>query len=140
MEIYNSAKKKAMEGGFNWASDTMRAMLLSDTHTPNIDTHEFLDDVNTNEVSATGYSAGGQTIAGKVNTVDTSNDRAALDGNDVSWTITGALTARYLVIYKDTGNPATSPLLAYEDFGSNQTVNDGDFTIQWNAGGIIRVS
>src|SRR5512146_990712 len=41
-----------------------------------------------------------------------------------------------LVIFKDTGDPATSPLVAYLD-GFSATPNGGDVTVQWNASGIF---
>jgi hypothetical protein len=44
-----------------------------------------------------------------------------------------------LVIYKDTGSSATSPLIAYIDTGTNlpASPNGGDITIQYNASGIL---
>jgi hypothetical protein len=46
--------------------------------------------------------------------------------------VPGGAAIDALVIYKDTGSAATSPLLAYID-GFSVTPNGGDITIQWQA-------
>lgn len=59
-----------------------------------------------------------------------------LDGDDVTWT--GAtITARAAVLYKDTGNAATDPLIAYIDFGGDITSTNGPFTISWDSAGVL---
>jgi hypothetical protein len=35
---------------------------------------------------------------------------------------------------------ATRPLIAYVDFGADVTATAGDFTIQWDANGILTVT
>lgn len=65
-----------------------------------------------------------------------------IDSDQVQWTITdpGGLTARYLVIYKDTGTPSTSPLILYVDFEGDETAGGGGtFTVTPPAGGWGRV-
>ena len=42
------------------------------------------------------------------------------------------------MIYKDTGNAATSPLIAYIDLTTPVTPNGGDINITWNASGILQ--
>jgi len=144
MAIYNKAKKKLLDGTIDLSTsgDTIKAALLTDAYTVNLDTHEFFSDVSGSQASASvsGYTPGGQDLASKTTVVDTVNDRVDFDAADVVWTITGSLTARNVVLYKDTGVAGTSPLIAVINFGSNQTSTDGDFTIQWNVGGIIRLS
>jgi hypothetical protein len=61
-----------------------------------------------------------------------------LDSVDPSWA-TSTITARYGVIYRDTGTPATSALIALLDFGSNQTSTGGTFLITFSAAGIVYV-
>jgi hypothetical protein len=112
--------------------------LTTSAFTPNQDTHNFFDDV-TNEVSGTGYTAGGVTLAGKTTAYDTGTNEMRLDANDVSWT-TASFTARRAVIYKDTGTAGTSPLLGYVDFGGDQTVSSGTFTITWDATGVLKIT
>ena len=138
MAVYNSYKKEVFNASIDLANDTLKVALLTSSYTPNIDTHEFFDDL-TNEVSGTGYTAGGKTITSPSVTQDNTNDIGKFDADDVTWA-SSTITARYAVIYKDTGTPATSPLLAYVDFGSDKSSSAGDFVIQWNALGILNAA
>jgi hypothetical protein len=42
-------------------------------------------------------------------------------------------------VYKSTGSAATSPLICYYDFGSNQSTTAGTFAIQWHADGLAYI-
>lgn len=48
----------------DYDTDVIKCMLTSSAYSPNADTHDYLDDV-TNEVSGTGYTPGGATLASK---------------------------------------------------------------------------
>lgn len=139
MAIVNPVKKKLFDGDIDLVNDTIKVMLLTNAHTTNIDTQEFIDDVSANEVSGTGYTAGGATLAGKATTVDNTDDEGVFDANDVTWS-NSTITARYAVVYKDTGTPGTSPIIAIIDFGSDQTSSNADFTIQWSSEGILNLN
>lgn len=136
--IYNSFKAKIMDGSIDLDTDTIKVALVTATYTPNQDTHDFFDDV-TNEVSGTGYTAGGATLASKTVTADTTDNEGVFDAADVTWS-TSTITARGAVIYKSTGTASTSALICYLDFGSDQSSSAGDFTIQWNAEGILNLA
>jgi hypothetical protein len=139
--VYNAAKKKLAEGTFALTTDTIKVALLTSSYTPNIDTHDFFDDVSANEISATGtYAAGGGTLANRSITVDTTNDRAYFDADDLQFTGTTIADYRYLVIYKSTGTAGTSPLLAYVDLGSVRTTSGDTAYIQWSSDGIFRIA
>lgn len=120
----------------DYDADTIKVALLDNTHTPDIDTHDFFSDVSGDEITGTGYTAGGATLASKTITYDTGSNQVRLDAADTSWT-TATFTARYAVIYKDTGTASTSPLIAYVDFDADQPVTAGTFTITWAATGIL---
>jgi hypothetical protein len=122
-------------GAINWSSDTIKVALTTSAYTPNQDTHDFFDDV-TNEITGTGYSAGGVALASKTSTYDTTTDQIRLDAADTTWT-TSTLTARRAVIYKSTGTPATSALIGWVDFGADVSTTAGTFQITWDATGII---
>ena len=83
-----------------------------------------------NEVSGTGYSAGG----GALTNVDpTSSGTTALtDFQDETFS-TATITARGALIYNTTPNTAsisvTNPSVVVLDFGSDKTSTAGDFTI-----------
>lgn len=122
----------------NLASDTIKLMLLTSSYTPDIDADVFIDDVSAHEVPASGtYSAGGATLTKSSSTDDTDNE-GVFDAADVSFT-TATISARYAVIYKDTGTPGTSPIIAVIDFGSVQNSTNGTFTITFDSEGILNL-
>jgi len=135
--IYNSFKKKIMDGSIDLDTDTIKVALVTSSYTPSADNHDFFDDI-TNEVSGTGYSAGGATLANKAVTQDNTDDEGVFDADDVSWA-SSSITARGAVLYKSTGVAATSPLICYFDFTSDRITDGGTFTIQWNSEGILNL-
>ena len=78
----------------------------------------------TNEVSGTGYSAGGGTLTNVTPT--SSGTTAFIDFDDLTFS-TATITARGALIYNSSaaGNPAVCIL----DFGGAKTSTAGDFTI-----------
>lgn len=135
---YNRGKKEFFDGNIDLVTDDIKVALVTSTYTPNIDTHEYFDDI-TNEVVGTGYTAGGASLTTKSVTKDDTNDLAYYDADDVTWS-SSTITARGAVLYKNTGTASTSALIAYFDFGSDQSSSSGNFTIQWAAAGIITLS
>lgn len=136
--FYNSFKVDIQSGNIDIDTDTIKCALVTSAYTPNIDTDTKWSNV-TNEVSGTGYSAGGATLASITVTQDNTNDRGVVDAADVTWS-TATITARAAVLYKSTGTASTSPLICYIDFGSDQTSSGGNFVIQWNASGIFALT
>lgn len=139
--IYNNYKVRMLGSGTmaDLDGDTIKIALLTSSYTPDFDAHDFFDDVSSNEVGASGtYSAGGATLSVTL-TQDNTDNEGVFDATDVSWT-SATITARYAVIYKSTGTPGTSPLIALIDFGTDQTSSSGTFTITFAAEGIINVN
>jgi hypothetical protein len=113
-------------------------MLVTSSYIPNIDTHTKRSDV-TNEVTGTGYTAGGATLANKTVTANTSTDRGVFDADDVSWA-SATITARGAVLYKSRGGASSADeLICYVDLGSDITSTSGTFTLQWNSDGIVYI-
>jgi hypothetical protein len=124
--LYNSAVDDMARGAIDFDTDTFKVMLVTSSYTPDKDTHDKRDDV-TNEVSGTGYTAGGVTSVCTV-TKDTANDRVTLSFAAVSWA-SSTITARGAVIYKSTGTASNDNLVAYNDFGSDVASASGTFTV-----------
>lgn len=138
-KMYGQAILKAFNKEVDWDTDTIKVMLVSSSYSPNQDTHAYKSDV-TNEVSGTGYTAGGATLASKTATYDNSTNVTVLDAADTSWA-SSTITARYAVIYSDAGGTdAQKVLLGYVDFGSDQSSSAGTFAITWDATGIFRIT
>ena len=133
--LYNIYKQEVQKGSYAFLTDTIKVALVTSAYTVNIDSHSNFSDI-TNEVSGTGYTAGGATLGTKTATQDNTNDRGVLDAADTTWT-TSTITARGAVLYRDSGTPSTSKLISYVDFGSDKSSSSTDFTIQWNASGIM---
>jgi hypothetical protein len=133
--LYNAGKAAILRGDINPLSDTLKVALVTASYTADKDNHDFFNDVS-GEVSGTGYTAGGKTLASLAVTQDNANDRAVLTAATAVWAV-ASFSARGAVLYKATGNPATSPLLAYMDFGITHTVSGEDFYLEWNPSGII---
>lgn len=120
--------------GQSLEAETHKVLMVQDAHTPDFDVHDFRDDV-TNEVSGTGYTAGGETLTTTEITLATGT--LTFDAADVSWassTITDAMAA---IGYFNVGTAATDQLVFLSDFVTSASSSSGTFTIQWNASGIF---
>lgn len=134
--VYNRFKVNLANKIVDWEADTIKVMLLDNSHAFDAD-DDVIGDVSANEISGTGYTTGGATLASASVTQDDTNDLAKLDANDTAWG-SASFTAYHAVLWDDT--VATDDLVCSIDFGGAQTVTSGTFTIQWNASGIITLS
>jgi hypothetical protein len=106
-----SFKKELYQGVHNLSTDTIKIALYTAAADLNQDTTVYS---STNEVVASGYTAGGQIMTGVA--ISSSGSVAYVNWNNVSWT--SALTARCALIYNATqGNKSVAVL----DFGSDKT-------------------
>jgi hypothetical protein len=136
--FYNTAKKHLSDSPINWDTDTIKCELMAAAYTPNIDTDEFWSNISANVAANANYVA--KTLTCTTPTVDTALDYAKYDSTtNPTWTALGAGDLACAVIYKDTGNPATSPLICYMSIVATQP-NGGDYTITWNTVGIFVVA
>ena len=131
--LYNSFFRDLLKGDIDFDTATVKAMLTTNSYTENKD-HDRRDDI-TNEITATGYTAGGVTLTPVVSAVDTTNDRVTLTLPAATWSaFTG--TARRLIYYVSTGTASADPLIACVDFGAVVTRTAQTFeviaaTITW---------
>jgi len=93
---------------------------------------------STNEVSGTGYDAGGATLASQ--SYNEASGVATFDAANVTWSqnasgFTGATSA---LVYDDTN--ASDMAIGWVDLGSAVSQQDGDVTISWDASGIFTVT
>lgn len=124
---YTSAIEDNAKGAIDFDSDTFWVMLTSSSYSENKDTHTKRSDI-TNEITATGYSAGGKvcTVAAAK---DTGTDRVTVTFQSVNWTgFTG--TARKAVYYKRRGGASSADeLVGVNDFGSDVTLTGSTFVV-----------
>jgi hypothetical protein len=103
--------------------DTFKIALYTSSATLNASTTAYSA---TNEVSGTGYTAGGETLTSIAPT--SSGTTAYLDFSDVTWSAS-TITARGALIYNSTaaGNPAVAVL----DFGVDKTSSANNFVVSF---------
>ena len=120
----------------DWLSDTIQATLHTTTYTPNIDTHELAADLTNEVANANGYTTGGVTLASKTVSYNATGNVTTFGCATFSWTASGGdIQFRYVVVWNTT--PVGDPLIGYVDYGSTQTIangNTGQFT---NASGLF---
>jgi len=131
--IYDSFAEDVAKNNIDLDTDTFYIMLVTSSYTQS-DAHSKRSNI-TNEVTGTGYTAGGKTIG--TPTVTKSGNITTFDAPDVTWA-TSTITARGAVIYKSRGGASSADeLVCFLDFLSDKTSTAGDFTVSFNASGII---
>jgi len=117
--------------------DTLKIALYTSSATLGSTTSAY---TATNEVSGTGYTAGGATLASQAVAYDATNKVAFFDAADPAFT-TATITARGALIYNNSKSNASIAVL---DFGSDFTSTAGTFTVQLPSAAhntaIIRIS
>ena len=118
-----SFKVDLLEGDQDFDVDTFKIALYTSSATLDASTTAYSV---TNEVSGTGYTAGGNTLT--VSTTPTSSGTTAfISFSNTTWS-TATITARGALIYNSSKADAAVAVL---DFGSDKTSTAGDFTIQF---------
>lgn len=140
---YNSGKAAIFGdttyGAIDLLADELRVALVTSTYTPDIDANHTYSDLTNEVANGNGYTTGGATLGTKTVTIDDTNDKGVFDAANTTWSAS-SITARAAVIYKYNATATLATLIAYVDFGSDQTSASGDFTITWDANGILTLS
>lgn len=138
-KAYGLFLQSALNKEIDWDTDTIKAMLVTSTYTPNQDTHRYVSSI-TGEAAGTGYTAGGQTLTGKTLVYTTGTNTLTLSADSPTWTGTTLSGVRYIVFYVDTGTGATSPLISYMDFGSDQATTAQPFVVTVPSSGLVTLT
>jgi hypothetical protein len=131
--ICNSFKQEILEG-VHASGDTYKIALYTDAATLSAATTAY---ASTNEVTGTGYTAGGVELTGY--TSGLTSNTAYITFADPSWT-NATITARGCLIYNSS---KSDKAVAAFDFGANVVAVSGTFTIDLPAAGasaLIRIS
>lgn len=118
----------------------IKCAVVTGSYTVDQNLHDFWDDVSANEVSGTGYTAGGNAMSTGTATVDGSGNVTVDIADPATWSQNGAgfSNGRRAIVYLDTGTASTSRLVGYSaDFGADKGNVDGDFTVTVNASGLF---
>jgi len=139
--VMNKFKKESMSPGIDLTTaDTLKVALINSSFSA-MSTDQIADIASfssmeaTWEVTGTNYTAGGQFLSGCSVTQDDTGNKSVFDADDITWP-TATVTAYGAVIYRD----ADSMPICLVDFVGAKTSTNGDFTIQWNANGIVNLT
>jgi|SRR5215207_454880 len=126
--IYGPLTRLEAIGNVDYDTDVFKISLHTSTYAPDQDAHDFFNDV-TNEVSGTGYTAGGATTTVTVAAYDGTNNRTVVTFGAVSWP-TSTITARYAVCRKARGGASSADELVFViDFVTDKSSSGGAFDI-----------
>lgn len=131
--ICNSYKQELLEG-VHASTDTYKIALYTDAATLSASTTAYSA---TNEASGTGYTAGGEELAGF--TTGLSSSTAYLTFTDPAWS-NATITARGCLIYNSS---KSNKAVAVFDFGQNVSSVNGTFTVDFpgtGASSLIRIA
>lgn len=120
-------------------AETHKVAMFTNTLTPNFagngDTSFSGAPYTSNQVTGTGYTAGGVALT-TTTWSDVGNAGALVwDAADASWTTSTIANARAAVIYADgQSTPVAKPVFCLVNFGTDYSTTAGTFLIQWGAG------
>ena len=123
--LFDYARQRFLEAQINWMTDTIKVLLVdTGAYTPQTSVHQYLADI---PVSSR--------IAGPVTLTSKATTGGAADAADCTFTSVTGASIEAIVIYKDTGTEATSPLIAYIDTATGLpiTPNGGDIIVTWDS-------
>lgn len=123
--LYAKGKEKILTAAINFSTDTIKVALIKNDYAQSLTTDEFYTSISASVIGTP------QTLSGKSITA------GVFDAADITYgAVTAGATSEGVVIYKDTGSAATSPLIAYIDTitGFPLATNGGDIAIQWDNG------
>lgn len=115
------------------SSDTCKIMLSNSA--PNVSTHTVRAD-STELSTANGYTSGGSSAT---NVGTRSSGTMTMQGTSLTFTASGGSVGafRYVILYNDTPTSPADPLIAYWDYGSSITLNDGEtFSVKFNSASV----
>ena len=123
----SSFKRDLLKGHHEMDADTFNIALYTSSATHGASTTDY---TTTNEISGTGYTAGGQALNSP--TVTLSGTTAFVDFADETFS-TATITAASALIYNTTadGGTGTTDAVCVLDFGGDKTSTNGDFVIQF---------
>lgn len=124
------------------SESAFKGALVVDNYTHAYDTHDFWDDVTpaTNEISGTGYTAGGTTLTStEITVASPAAGTLKYDIADLSWSNSTITNAMALIGYRATGTNSSSELVFLLDFVTAVSTVSGLLTVQIAANGVFNL-
>ena len=128
----------ATQLAINLTLTTNKVAMFTNTITPNFssDTAYAVAPYNANEVTGTGYTAGGVAVASPTIT-ESPTGSMMYDLADTSWTTSTITAARCALFYQDALSPKAAICLV--NFGADYATSAGTFLITWAATGMFAI-
>jgi hypothetical protein len=123
--LYPKGRQKFLEGTIAWLTDTVKVMLVDTAAYTYSSAHEFLSDI-----------PAGARVGTAVTLTSKTSTNGVADGDDITFLALTGAELEAVVIYKDSGVEATSPLIAWFDVGVGLplTPNSGNVPLIWDNG------
>ena len=123
----SSFKRDLLKGFHDFVDHTFNIALFTSSASLDATTTDYS---TSNEVTGSGYSAGGQALDNP--SVTLSSTTAFVDFDDETWT-SATITANGALIYNTTtdGGSGTTDAVAVLAFGGDKTSTNGDFVVQF---------
>jgi len=123
--LYSLAKESLLKGEINLVNDDLKVLFVKNSYTLNADIHQFVADIGNENIAARSTVLDGKSVT--LGTFDAENETVENYGTS---------GFSYIIIYVDTGDDSTSPLLAYIDTATGlpvqSTSSEVSITIQWS--------
>ena len=126
---------KAVTGDTAAPTGTLKGAFMGTGYTQDQEAHQFWNDISSSIASGTTL----RTIASLDVRVDTANNRIEIDFADPSETPVTAVTNQF-VLFMDTGDNATSPLIANGALSATLSPVGGTLTLTVNAEGLAAIN
>lgn len=126
--LYPKAKEKFLDALIDMPTDTIKIALIDTGVYTYSSTDEFWSSASS-AIVGTAVTLASKTITNGV-----------FDADNVTFTSVTGASVEALIIYKDTGSAATSPLIMYLDVAASGlpvTPNGNNIDVQFNASGIF---
>ncbi len=131
---FTNLPRALAKGDIDFDTLTCKVLLVSSIPSEaNLDAWVNRSDV-TNEITGTGYTAGGIAQAFTLDAIDTANNWQSITYTDITNGWTGStISAVGAIICKNSGSAATDTLMHFVDFGGTISSTNGNYSIDYTA-------
>ena len=125
--LYDKGREGFLTGAINFTSDTINMILVNDSYSPDTSVDQVYSDVSSFVVGSPVALSSKDATSGVANCADV-----------VFSSVAGGSTVAYIVLYKDTGAPSTSTLIALYDTATGLpfSTNGANVTIAIDTGAL----
>jgi len=108
--LYSTARQSFLTGAINWNTDTFGVLLCTNTYVPSLNTDQFVSIIPSGAITARAALSSLSSTAGQAHAANV--NFASVSGSAIV----------FLIVYKNTGSDATSPLICMIDAASGLPV------------------